>query len=349
MYLNTTKMKIKKNSIKDIAEANGVSVTTVSFVLNGKAEEKKISKVVTDKILKYVKKINYRPNQIAQSLRTGKTNIIVFMVEDISNHFFAKLARIIEDIAYDKGYKVLFCSNDNNDEKSLELIDLFKDRGVDGFIIIPSGGIELKIKELISEDIPVVLFDRYFFNLDSNQVVVDNKEASYNAMQHVIKNGYKNIGFVSTDVDQTQMLDRLQGYKNAVSEASLEQAILRIPLKHIPIDDGKKQLKNFLINNPQLDAIYFATNYLAINGLMVMKEDFPNYITEKGIIAFDDIDLFKLYSPTITAVQQPLEKIATKLMDTMLNLLDSDKKSRTTVKAILNTDLIIRESTRLRS
>tara|TARA_R110002051_G_scaffold324970_1_gene424886 strand:+ start:61732 stop:62760 length:1029 start_codon:yes stop_codon:yes gene_type:complete len=342
-------MKIKKNSIKDIAEANGVSVTTVSFVLNGKAEEKKISKVVTDKILKYVKKINYRPNQIAQSLRTGKTNIIVFMVEDISNHFFAKLARIIEDIAYDKGYKVLFCSNDNNDEKSLELIDLFKDRGVDGFIIIPSGGIELKIKELISEDIPVVLFDRYFFNLDSNQVVVDNKEASYNAMQHVIKNGYKNIGFVSTDVDQTQMLDRLQGYKNAVSEASLEQAILRIPLKHIPIDDGKKQLKNFLINNPQLDAIYFATNYLAINGLMVMKEDFPNYITEKGIIAFDDIDLFKLYSPTITAVQQPLEKIATKLMDTMLNLLDSDKKSRTTVKAILNTDLIIRESTRLRS
>jgi len=340
-------MKKQHYSIKDIAKANGVSVTTVSFVINGKAKEKKISKAVTEKILKYITKIKYKPNQIAQSLRTGKTNIIVFMVEDIANPFFANLARIIEDIAYEKGYRVLFCSNDNNDDKSLELINLFKDRAVDGFIIIPSSGIEKKIGELISEGVPLVLFDRYFPNLENNKVIVDNKKASYTATQHLISNNYKNIGFISTDVDQTQMLDRLEGYKNAVLEAGLTDSILRIPLRCIGIGDKKKQLETFLGENAQLDAIYFATNYLAITGLIVMKENFPSYITEKGIIAFDDIDLFKLYSPTITAVQQPLEQIATKLMDTMLNLLKEDSENLVST-VVLETELIERESTQKR-
>ena len=113
-------MKKKRISIKDIAAHLNISVTTVSFVLNGKAEEKHISKALTEKVLKYVQEVNYTPNQIAQSLRTGQSKILVFMVEDISNLFFAQLARLIEDLAYKKGYKVLFCSNDNDDKKSIE-------------------------------------------------------------------------------------------------------------------------------------------------------------------------------------------------------------------------------------
>ena len=155
-------MKKQRHSIKDIASALNVSVTTVSFIINGKAKEKRISEKVTKKVLAYIDEINYKPNQLAQSLRTGQSKIIVFMVEDISNYFFARLARIIEDIAYEKGYKVLFCSNDNEDKKSEELIALFKDRQVDGYIIIPSSGIKGTIKNLLDENIPLILFDRYF-------------------------------------------------------------------------------------------------------------------------------------------------------------------------------------------
>ena len=107
-------MKPKRPSIKDIASKLNVSVTTVSFVLNGKAKEMRISDEVTQKILDYIEEVKYTPNSLAQSLRTGKSNIIVFMVEDISNPFFARLARIIEVIADQKGYKVIFCSNENN-------------------------------------------------------------------------------------------------------------------------------------------------------------------------------------------------------------------------------------------
>jgi LacI family transcriptional regulator len=113
-------------------------------------------------VLDYAKEVNFKPNQIAQSLRTVKSKLLVFMVEDISNSFLSKLARIIEDIAYEKVYKVIFCSNENDDEKSIELISIFKFRLVDGFIIVLSPGLKKTIEDLIEEKVPVVLLDRYF-------------------------------------------------------------------------------------------------------------------------------------------------------------------------------------------
>lgn len=344
-------MRNKRHSIKDIAKNMGVSVTTVSFVLNGKAEEKKISKAVTNKILDYVKKINYKPNQTAQSLRTGKSKIIVFMVEDISNYFFAKLARIMEDIAYKKGYKVLFCSNENSDEKSIDLINLFRDRQIDGYIIIPSGGIEAQIKELISEGIPVILFDRYFPGLDTNYVVVNNKEASYGATKHLIKNNFKNIGFVTINDQQTQMIDRLSGYREAINEAKLKEYIVEISLQrgNLSKGGGEKIIQKFLEKYPQLDALYFATNYLALSGLQVLNENFPGSINKFGIITFDDLDFFKIYRPTISAVSQPFSEIAKTLMSLMLSLLKNNVKNSPITQIKLKTELVIRSSSQIKS
>tara|TARA_R110002050_G_scaffold286121_2_gene436354 strand:- start:139765 stop:140793 length:1029 start_codon:yes stop_codon:yes gene_type:complete len=339
-------MKNKRHSIKDIATAIGVSVTTVSFVLNGKAEEKKISKAVTEKILKYAEKIKYKPNQFAQGLRTGKSKIIVFMVEDFY-HFFAKVATIIEDLAYQKGYKVIFCTNENKDEKSIELIDLYKNLKVDGYIIIPSAGLMPKIKELIDEGIPVVLFDRYFEELDTNQVTVDNKEASFNATQHLITNNFKNIGFVTIDLEQTQMLDRLKGYKEAIQKSNLQENIIKLQFEKYTLTRKKieTKIKKYIDDNPQLDAIYFATNYLAISGLNVIKKNFPQYVDRLGIITFDDIEFFEFYTPTISAVGQPYFEIAHSIMDLILNLLKDGKENRGTTKIKLKTHLEIRNST----
>ncbi|WP_308992369.1 LacI family DNA-binding transcriptional regulator [Mariniflexile litorale] len=339
-------MKNKRHSIKDIAKSMGVSVTTVSFVLNGKAEEKKISKAVTKKILDYVEKIEYKPNQFAQGLRTGKSKIIVFMVEDFY-FFFAKLATIIEDLAYKKGYKVIFCTNENKDNKSIELIDLYRNIKVDGYIIIPSPGLMPKIKELIDEGLPVILTDRYFPELDSNYVVIDNKEASYRATKHLITNNFKNIGFVTNDIEQTQMLDRLNGYKEAIEESNLSTHVITIPFDEYTLTRNKLEdnIKKFIEEMPQLDAIYFATNYLAISGLNVIKKNFPHYMDELGIMSFDDLDFFEFYTPTITAVSQPYFEIAQSLMDLMLNLLKDGKKNGGTTRIKLKTNLEIRNST----
>ena len=337
-------MKKKPVSIRNIADELKISVTTVSFVLNGKAKEKHISKELTKKVLDYAKLINYRPNQIAQSLRTGKSKILVFMMEDISNNFFSKLARIFEDIAYDKGYKVIFCSNENDDEKSNELITLFNFRQVDGFIIVPSPGIKDTIENLINDNIPVILLDRFFEGLDCNSVVIDNEQASFDATLHLIQNKFKNIGFITTASDQTQMLGRLSGYDKAVSQNNLKSITLQIPYSEVNKGKSKEYIKSFLDENPDLDAVFFATNYLAQSGLEVFKQKNPKLINEIGIIAFDDNDMFKIYDPAITSVYQPLNEISTALMDVMLPLLKKKEVAETTHQIVLKTELIVRES-----
>jgi LacI family transcriptional regulator len=337
-------MKNKPASIRNIADHLKVSITTVSFVLNGKAKEKHISKELTKKVLDYAKLINYRPNQIAQSLRTGKSKILVFMVEDISNNFFSKLARIFEDIAYEKGYKVIFCSNENDDERSNDLINLFNFRQVDGFVIVPSPGIKDTIANLIKDNIPVVLLDRSFEGLDCNSVVIDNEQASFDATLHLINNHFKKIGFITTASDQTQMLGRLSGYEKAVKENGLKPYTLQIPYIEIYKGNGKKYVKDFLDQHADLDAVFFATNYLAQSGLEVFKENNPKLVNELGIIAFDDNDMFKIYAPSITSVSQPLVDISTKLMEIMLPLLKRKDVAETTNQVMLKAELIIRES-----
>ena len=337
-------MKRKAVSIKNIADELKISITTVSFVLNGKAKEMHISKEMTQKVLDYAKLINYKPNQIAQSLRTGKSKILVFMVEDISNSFFSKLARIFEDMAYEKGYKVIFCSNENNDEKSKELIELFNFRQVDGFIIVPSPGIKETIGDLIKENVPVVLLDRFFKDLDCNCVVIDNFKASFDATLHLVNNQFKNIGFITTASNQTQMNDRLSGYEKALTENRLKHSILQIPYSEISKGKANVYIKDFLNANRDLDAVFFATNYLALNGLEVFKENDSSMLTDLGIMAFDDNDMFKIYPTSISCVAQPIHEISSKVVELLLLLLKRKDVTEKTQKSILNTELVIRES-----
>ncbi|MDX1718670.1 MAG: LacI family DNA-binding transcriptional regulator [Salegentibacter mishustinae] len=334
-------MKKKRHSIKDIAKELKVSTTTVSFVLNGKAKQMGISEKLADRIIKYTDLIGYKPNQLAKSLRTGKSKIIVFMVEDIANYFFAKIARLIEDMAYERGYKVLFCSNENNDQKSKDLINLFKERNVDGYIIIPSPGIKGEIANLLKEGIPVVLFDRYFPELETDYVVINNELASYNATKHLIENDFHKIGFITINTDQIQMFDRKKGYQRAIQEEDLEENILEIDYTNS--ETRNKELIKSYFQTEELDAVYFAANYLTQYGLEVIKNGFPEFFENKAVITFDDHDFFRIHSPSISAISQPREDLARNLMDLMLSQLENSELAERQI--VLNANLRPREST----
>ncbi|MCL6219418.1 LacI family DNA-binding transcriptional regulator [Zunongwangia pacifica] len=333
-------MKKKRYSLKDIANEFGVSSTTVSFILNGKAKEKRISEELTNKVLEFTTKINYRPNQLAQSLRTGRSKILVVMVEDI----YSRLARIIEDIAYKKGYRVLFCSNDNEDKKSRELINLFRNRQVDGYIIVPSPGIEKDVKALINDGIPVVLFDRYFPELNASHVVAANKQATYTAVNNLIQNGFRKILFVTTDMRQTQMLDRRLGYTNAIEEYGLTPDILEISFAEKDREKRKQLFRDKVKKSDDFDAIFFATNYLAVSALELLQEEYPDYLQTKGFFSFDDDILFKLFNPSISAISQPLQKIGEQLMQIVLENLKSKDEENIIKKIELDCDIQYRSS-----
>jgi LacI family transcriptional regulator len=336
-------MKKKKSSIVDIARALNISITTVSFILNGKAKERRISSELVKKVLKFVDEVDYVPNQLAKSLRTGKTNIIGLIVEDISNFFFANIARMIEENANKRGYKIFYCSSENDTTKTRQLIKVFRERQIDGYIITPAGNIEKDIQSLIDDHCSVILFDRYLPNLDTNYVIVDNFRGTYHAIKHLLEQGYSNIAFVTVDSEQTQMQDRLNGYKIALQESSLRPYIKKLPFQantSLIIDE----VTSLLTSRPEIDAVFFATNYLAVAGLEAISTLKLRIPEEIGVVAFDDHDLFRLYRPSITAVAQPIALLSEKVTNILLDRLESDNGSLNTDQVVLPASLIIRNS-----
>jgi len=330
-------------SIKDIARLAGVAPSTVSFVINGKEKEGRISTQLAAKIQKIIQKTGYQPNRSAVSLRTGKTNMIGLIVEDISNSFFSQLAKSIEDMAYKIGYKVVYCSTENDNKKGAELIQMLH-KQVDGFIITPSKGMKQAVLKLKKNKKPVVLIDRYFPGVNIPYVLVDNFTAVKNGVNYLVNAGYKNISIITTAVDQVQMQERESGYIQCLKENTLYHPTYTLHLKFSPSEDSyANQIKKFLLKHPKTDAVFFATNYLGIQGLKVLKELGKRIPEDIGVLSFDDHDIFKLYSPAITVINQPIAEMAEKSVEMLTKQMDGTG-APAQKGILLNAELIVRES-----
>ena len=333
----------KKPSIIDIANSLNISPTTISFILNGKAKEKRISDKLVERVEKYIQEVGYKPNSLARSLRTGKSNIIGLMVESISNPFFASIARQIEKKAYANGYKIIYSSTDNDTKRTKELIEMFSERHVDGYIISPPEGIEDDIASLVESGIPVVFFDRYLPDVEVDSVTIDNVTSSYDAIKYLIKSGYKNIGFITLDSLQTQMQDRLAGYEKAMNESGLAFHIKEIGFNQSS-ENIIRHITSFIKRNKNLDSILFSTNYLGVSGLKTIRNLNISIPSDIAVIAFDDHDLFELHNPSITAISQPVDQIADEIINLLLSKLKHGVKTKKEQKVVLPTQLMIRDS-----
>lgn len=331
-------------SIKDIADALGVSTTTVSFVINGKAKNK-ISEKVIDKVEKYINKVGYKPNSSAQSLRTGKSKTILYMAEDISDPFFSTVAKEMEELAFNDGYRIIYCSTENKKEKALELLSFFRDKQVDAFIITPPDDFESEIKEFLNKNKNVVLFDRYYKNIKHNYVVLDNYESSKKSTELLINEGYKEIGFVGLNSELSVIKDRLEGYFEVVNRDKIDSHSLLIDYDKVDTEHGKRIFETFIDENPKVDSILFATNSLAIMGLKVLKKKKIKIPSEMGILTFDDRDLFEHHSPSISVLRQPIANLANELINKTLELLNTTRYEDNTFQVILSGELLPRDST----
>ena len=314
----------KKISIRDIAADLGVAISTVSAVLNGKTEERRISNTMRDRVLEHASNCGYQPNLIAQSLRTGKSKIIAMLVEDIADPFFAGIARLVETNPALHDYKIFYSSTENDPQKARSLIRAFRDRLVDGFIIAPTPGTEKEIQMLLNDQTPLVLFDRYLPGITCNLVCVDNFEGTHEATELLITKGYQNIAFVTLSSLQSQMADRLEGYKKATCSHGYRPHLLEIAYT-LSEEVLVGQIKHYFETAPQIDAVIFATNYLAINGLRALQELDKRIPDQVAVIGFDDNTHFGLFSPSITAIAQPIETIAASIVKLLKRDLREDR------------------------
>jgi LacI family transcriptional regulator len=336
--------KEKRVSLNDVANSLGVSTTLVSIVLNGKAKQYRIGEEMTQKVIAAAIEMKYSPNLIARNLRGGKTQLIGLIVTDISNPFYASIARIVENRAIELGYTVIFSSSDEDLGNTKRLIDVLLSKGVDGLIVVPCDGSEEMICRLHNNNTPLVLIDRNFPNSDLSFSCLNNRKATELTTKHLIEQGYENISLVGYKTEMNHIHDRIQGYEETMKAAGLGRFI---QVKKVNLINTKVEMTNaldVLINKKKIEAIIFLTNMLAVSGLYCLKEMNLKTPDDIAVVGFNRNDVFNLFSSTITHIKQPLELIATQAVNI---LVDKINCSELEIKTMVFSDpqLIIGTST----
>ncbi|MCL7986557.1 LacI family transcriptional regulator [Sphingobacterium sp. lm-10] len=326
-------------SINQIAKELNVSKSTVSLVINGKAQQSRISKELEKRILDYVNEIGFKPNALAKSLATGKTLTIGLIVENIGDSFFGPIALRIEECLRSHGYHVLYSSTVGKAEIAREIIASMVDQKVEGLIISPTADLENEISKVLSSGIPLVVFDRKANLSEVNYVGTDNYLASEQAVKHLIEQGYSRIGMVTSDSQQSQMLERLAAYHTQLEQHDLPLHILSVPFSY-HAEERVACIQNFLKEN-NLEAIYFSTNYLCISGIKAIQ--LSDKVTNYALLSFDDHEVYELFDPPITCIRQPIEEIAQRIVDNIMAQINGKVKQPT--EAIIPSKLLIRKST----
>lgn len=334
----------KKVSQKDIAKKAGVSTALVSYVLNNK-KEGRISREVAQKIRQIAREMNYRPNQIAKSLKTSRTNTIGLIVSNISNPFSSTLARIIEDEADGIHYTVLFGSSDENEKKFSKLFDTLMDRQVDGLIIAPPANAEPLIRQIQEQQIPFVLIDRYFPSLQTNYVILDNFHSAALAVQHLIDHGYQKPGMIGLESSLFHLKDRINGYKAALRKNSIE--FQKKWLVEVSLNTQKKEvetaIENMLKGSQKVDALLFGSNSIASVGLKYINS-LPIRVPENlGIVSFDETEGLDLFYAPLTYIRQPLPEMGRMAVKI---LMENIAQLQPVQEVVMEGKLVVRESSR---
>jgi len=338
----------KKVSISDIAKSLGVSKTLVSLVINNKGDKHGISLETQSKVLEKIEELNYKPNTLARGFRTGKTNTIGLIVSDISNRFYSRIARKIEDKAWEIGYSVVICSTDENIEKENKQINLLIDRQIDGLIISSSQQHPEVFKQMQKSDFPHVLIDRTFKGINSDTVSVDNYGGGQLAARHLISQGVEKFGILSISPEHISTLkERENGFCETLKSANIEiskDCFLRIPFNNME-ESLKKQLLKLYQTGKMPEAFFCLNNNLTSTCLQTLKSLNIKVPGDILLIGFDDMQYYSFTQPSISAITQPIELIGEKAFELLIKQINRTNKEVKENKIVFDTDIIIREST----
>jgi LacI family transcriptional regulator len=337
----------RKVTLKQIAKELDVSISTVSKSLRDSTE---ISEDTRQKVQAFAKLYNYKPNNIALSLKNRKSKTICIIIPEIIHHFFATVISGVEHVANEKGYNVIVCLSDESFDKEVINMEMLANGSIDGFIMSLSKETQQKkdfhhITEVINQGMPVVMFDRVTNEILCDKVIIDDNLAAFNATQYLINKGFKNIGLIST-VDYVSVGKlRTEGYTKALKTNDIkvnESLILKIE----DTDNFESHIEN-LISNNNLDALFAVNEIFAVTAIKVAAKLGIKVPEDLSIIGFTDGIISKYSSPAITTVSQNGIKMgekAAKMLIEKLEIEEEDYEEQYKTE-VIETELVEREST----
>lgn len=334
-------------TIKDVARRAGVSITTVSHVIN---ETRYVSEDLTMRVQQAMKELNYRPNSLARSLRSGKSKTIGLVIPDISNLFFAEISRKIEDKGFDNDYSVILCNTDDDAGKESAYIDVLIEKQVDGIIFISAGSEGKNLNAVTETNLPIVLADRDIKNIDADIVLVNNEDGGYQATKHLISLGFKRIACITGPSMVTPSALRLDGYLKALQESDYEKDRELIRNGDFRYSSGEKAMRELLDLPEPPDAVFVFNDMMALGAMRAINNAGKSIPADIAIVGFDNIPISQSIYPSLTTVAQPIKEMADLLVKILLDRIaeiegvgrvDSSEYKR----IVLDVQLLQREST----
>lgn len=324
-------------TLKDIANATGYSLSTISYVLNGK---KKVKAETYERIMNAVEKLNYHPNQLARGLKMKKTCTIGVIVPDISNEFFPEILKGIDEVAHKNGYNIFLCNTNNDSSLEKESINMLVSKDIDGVIFI--GSANSQILQYSNITVPIVLVDRKIGNTYTS-VVTDNYRGGYMATEHLIKCGYKNIVLLGGSPTIPNFFERIHGYMDALSENGFPYEEDNVIICECSIAGGYNAVTELCHKNFCPEAVFATSDIIALGAMRGFRDNGLRVPEDVALIGFDDIALACHTIPSLSTISQPKfdmgKTAAEKLFSQIFN------KEKTVEHIVLKPALVIRETT----
>lgn len=329
------------SSLNDVAKKAGVSIATVSRVIN---KGTNVNEDTRAKVLKAIKELKYQPSRVAKRLRSksASSNLIGVLIPDIQNPFYVDVLRGVEDVAYENSYAIIMCNFAQDERKEKMYLDILQQESIDGLIAAPAHERDPEMIKLVKGGLPIVCVDRGLIGVDVDVVVVKNKEGAFSAVDHLAKLGYKRIAYISGQLQIPSSRYREEGYRLALEENGIE-----FDSNLVKYGDSKHQsaveLCDELLRLPNPpDAIFTGNNLITLGALETIHKRGLHIPGDVAIIGFDDMYWSISLNPPLSAVRQPAYEIGRRAGELLIQRISDPKRS--TIQMTMNTELIIRKS-----
>lgn len=326
-------------NIYDVANAAGVSISTVSHVLNG---TRFVSPDTRAKVLAAIEELNYRPSSLARAMVRQETRTIGLIVPDIVNPFYADLGRGVENYGYEAGYSVLLCNSDRKAEKETAYLDMLISKRVDGVIYATSDRAEERLAPLAAHGVPVVTFDRDYAGISA--IMLDNYGGGLAAARHLVELGHRRIACITGPESPSLSSDRVRGYRAALEAAGLPEDHSLTLSGNYTLASGHDVARALMQQPDPPTAIFACNDAMAIGALAALRELGLCVPGQVSIVGYDNITASAYTYPPLTTVATPIRELGEQLCQLLLDSIDCPQQEEVR-RLVMHSELIVRQST----
>ncbi|MBK8020477.1 MAG: LacI family DNA-binding transcriptional regulator [Chloroflexi bacterium] len=328
-------------TIKEVAAHAGVSVATVSRVVNNNGY---VSEDLRQRVLEAMNILDYKPSALARSLRRQESLTVGLLMPGMNQPFFATLAYVIQKTLFASGYRVIICSSEESGEMEAAYVDMLIRQRVDGAIVVPTGHGSETIQPLLAK-MPVVLVDRDLPDLEVSRILADNFQGGYEAMNHLLLLGHREIALIGSLLHLAAMDQRIAGAKKAYGDTGLPLDSLRVLMAgRSEFDLGYTSALDVLSGSIRPTAVFALTDVIAIGAMHAAAELGLRLPEDLSVIGFDDIPLASYIIPSLTTVAQPIQTMGANAAKLLLQRFKTGR-SEPYEKIVHDMRLMIRAST----